>query len=409
MRTGYIITLISALALSWAAAAQVPQKELAGYACAHYDWNVLHYPGSHDGMDRFYDKLDQLLLFDGGGVNIWHVGGSHVQADFFSNRMRTNLLSIQDGLYGVRGDLFPYSLASTNYNKNYSCECYGSWTTASNLQSDNNTCEIGLAGRSAKTSDPSTSVSLALNTSDDAVRWQFTSLYVLGYGSSEDVYPYITESGRDYLGTKTDAGWIINLDSVHESVQVRFNIPSGGSFVLTGLIPDFQGPGIRYFSSGVNGAAVPSWLRCSRLQTELGAIHPDLAIFAIGVNDAAVPWGSFNKKKFKSEYRQVIEMLRNVNPDCAFLFVTNNDIFKYGTANKNSTLVQEAFYELAEEFDGCVWDMFDIMGNLGSIEQWRDTGLAASDLIHFTRTGYELMGDMLYNAILDDYMSVKIE
>ncbi len=408
MRAGHVISTLILLALTASAAAQVPQKELAEYSCVHYQWNTLHFPGSHDVMDKFYDKLDNLLLFGEGGVNIWHVGGSHVQADFFSNRLRTDLLSMQDGLCGVRGDLFPYSLAATNYNRNYNCDCSGSWTTVNNLQ-NGTSCGIGLVGRSAQTSDPNASITLTLNTTKDAVRWQFTQLNVLGYGSSEDVYPYVVENGRTYSGTRTESGWVIYLDSVHEGVQVRLHMPSGASFVLTGLIPDFEGPGIRYYSSGVNGASVPSWLKCSRLETEFGAICPDLAVFAIGVNDAAVQWGSFSKANFKDGYRQIIGMLRRTNPDCAMLFVTNNDIFKYGMANKNSILVQEAFYELAEEYDGCVWDMFDIMGNLGSIEQWRDTGLAASDLIHFSRTGYELMGDMLYNALLNDYMSVKIE
>jgi lysophospholipase L1-like esterase len=57
-------------------------------------------------------------------------------------------------------------------------------------------------------------------------------------------------------------------------------------------------------------------------------------------------------------------------------------------------------YELADETGGAVFDQFEIMGGLRSMEKWRTAHLAQNDRIHFTKAGYELMGKLLFNAII---------
>ena len=42
-------------------------------------------------------------------------------------------------------------------------------------------------------------------------------------------------------------------------------------------------------------------------------------------------------------------------------------------------------------------------GGLGSIKKWQDKGLAKSDKIHFTYKGYKLIGDLLFEAIINSY------
>jgi len=65
-------------------------------------------------------------------------------------------------------------------------------------------------------------------------------------------------------------------------------------------------------------------------------------------------------------------------------------------------------YDLATNYHGAVWDLFDIMGGLKSSTSWRSAGLMASDRIHFSREGYNLLGDLLFNAIMasfDQYLA----
>ena len=62
------------------------------------------------------------------------------------------------------------------------------------------------------------------------------------------------------------------------------------------------------------------------LERDLDLIRPDLIIFGIGINDAAER--SFEKHSFKKNYDELIKVIKRVNPDCALLFMTNNDSYK---------------------------------------------------------------------------------
>lgn len=103
-------------------------------------------------------------------------------------------------------------------------------------------------------------------------------------------------------------------------------------------------------------------------------------------------------------YDSIIQTVKEVNPDVAILLTTNNDsYYNRKTPNKRAILVKEAMYELAERHDAAVWDLFEIMGGLNSIFQWQKNGLAKKDKIHLTPAGYKLVGDLLFEAILNAY------
>ena len=59
---------------------------------------------------------------------------------------------------------------------------------------------------------------------------------------------------------------------------------------------------------------------------------------------------------------------------------------------------------MAEDYGAAVWDQFDVMGGLRSMQDWEKAGWAQKDKVHFTREGYRLMGDLLYNALIESYM-----
>ena len=106
---------------------------------------------------------------------------------------------------------------------------------------------------------------------------------------------------------------------------------------------------------------------------------------------------------------RLVEQVRSVNPSCAFVFITNNDSFRRKgkgrkarrTVNPNGALARDVFYRLAAATDGAVWDQFEIMGGLKSMDRWHKAKLAQRDHVHFTPAGYALLGDLLYNALVE--------
>jgi lysophospholipase L1-like esterase len=155
----------------------------------------------------------------------------------------------------------------------------------------------------------------------------------------------------------------------------------------------------------VNGASVPAWLRCNLLKDELSrTCPPDLVVFGIGINDANVPPTKFDSEAFKASYRTLMDELRQANPNVCFLFITNNDCWlRFGrqrrTLNRNTQKVEQAMMDLARECDGAVWNQFRIMGGFASSNRWVNARLMNRDHIHFLRAGYELLADLLYNAL----------
>ena len=54
--------------------------------------------------------------------------------------------------------------------------------------------------------------------------------------------------------------------------------------------------------------------------------------------------------------------------------------------------------ELAKQYQVPIWDMYGIMGELGSSKQWQLAGLMQGDKVHFTGTGYHLKGSLFFDA-----------
>ena len=179
-------------------------------------------------------------------------------------------------------------------------------------------------------------------------------------------------------------------------------------FTMTGVISESDYPGIVYTNVGINGARIAHYFEevCPLFEKELAFLKPDLVIFAIGINDANVE--KFDDKTFRNNYDILIERIRRVNPNVAFIFETNNDMYRKVRKRRYvqhpvGEQARKAFFQLAEKHKAGVWDKFSLMGGLGSMAKWEKASLAKKDKIHFNMAGYHLLGDMFYKALIDAY------
>ncbi|MBO6026781.1 MAG: hypothetical protein J6P73_05995 [Bacteroidales bacterium] len=388
--------------------AQSPVKrDIPDYSFVNLDRNALIYPGDSLAMERFFDKMDTLLFTGKGNVSIMHIGGSHVQAGVFSQAMRDNLLNLFPGITAGRGMVFPFMKTNTPFS--YSIYRTGEWDYCRNAVAFNT--RLGLAGASVTTSDPDASFSIVTREkrqTELSPTFDFNFVKIIGYGDNDSIKPVVHYNYDTIYGTfsEKEGSFTFLLPDYTDSLYVDFNqVP--GTFTVTGVYLDNGMPGITYHGIGINGAKVSSYLSCEDLERDLKLVHPDLVIFGIGINDAAAD--TFSKEKFKSDYTALIDIIHKVSPDCALLFVTNNDSYKKVSrrkyeVNKNGLLAEQAFLELGEQHNAAVWDFFDIMGGLKSMAKWEKDGFAQKDKVHFTSAGYTLIGDLLFNALMDRYI-----
>ncbi len=373
-------------------------RRLPRYPFIHAEKNVLQFPGGESEDFRlFLRKLDTLVLTGKGDVRVLHVGGSHVQAGTWTDRLRSNFLSLRYGMDGGRGLVFPFSAAGTNTPVSYSSSYTGNWEKSSCLKPD---CVLGLTGMAITANDTSARAVVDLLPRElhlHQPRYTFNRVDVLGYGSME---PVLLLQGKDTLRGVSGNG-LTHFDLPYYTDWVQLAFAGGpGRYTLKGLYLDKPNTGFTLVESGVNGAATASWLHCEDWEEDLKRVHPDLVLFSIGINDIQ---GDFDSARFKTNYRKLIAMVRRVNPHCAILFTGINDSYRRRSVNPYTPEAEAAFADLAREYKGVFWDMFGIMGGTGSMAAWQEAGLAQSDKIHFTTDGYRLLGDLLFEAIMDCY------
>ena len=369
------------------------------------------YPsGDSTAFDHFFSLLDDYI-FNGSDnrFTILHMGGSHIQAGVFTNKTRSNLLRLYPDLISARGMLFPFHIAGTNNPVSYKSSHTGKWTYCKNTQL-NAQYGMGILGMCGVPADTNSTASISMR-NNDSISFTFSTLYLLGYCDSGWVRPKII-----YLDTLTAYGqydtnisaYCFRLDTNIDAFTVAFESISDTvweNFYLRGFYADHHRGGLSYVDIGVNGASVPSYLRCEYLEKDLRLLKPDLCIFSIGINDASGT--DFDTAVFIQNYKQLITRIRSVAPDCQVLFTTNNDSYRKVKRsyinNPNGLLVEYAFRSLAAYYHTGMFDWFAYMGGLKSMAEWEKEGLAKKDKIHFTNAGYIIWGDVLYNVILQEY------
>lgn len=391
--------------------AQLFTRLIPDYPFAHFEKNQLLFPGDSLPMERFFQKMDSVVFLGEGNVSIMHIGGSHVQAGVFTQQFRDNLLSISTDLIGGQDFVFPFSAGKTNNPSHFMVNYTGEWSYCRNAVRRENDKRMGLAGAAVSTSDSCASISIITRErypSYNPPTYDFNKVTVIGFSDSLETVPYVSYKGNRIEGAHNEwqSSFVFNLPTYTDSICILFDtIPI--DFTITGILLENGMSGISIHGIGVNGASVPSYLRCDDFERDLTLIKPDLVIFSIGINDASEKW--FEKRLFKQNYEELIRIIYNVNPECALLFITNNDSFKKIKKNRyevntNGLVVEDAFMELGKKYNAAVWDQFEIMGGLKSMAEWEKADLAKKDKIHFTNDGYKLLGDLLYNALIERYI-----
>lgn len=373
-----------------------------------FDSNRLVFPKGNT-LSTFFRKLDKLFFEGEGNVNIMHIGGSHVQAGVFSHTIRMNLLSVYPTIVGNRGIVFPFSAAKTNNPFNYKTTYSGKWKAYRNVNREI-PFPLGLNGMLVVSQEEEASITISMrNTNGQA--FDFDRIRLLGYTDSNNVKPILhTAIGvNEGIYDSLSKSYVYDLPSYIDSFDVTFSKRDSvwEPFYLRGFILENQLPGISYHSVGVNGASVPSYLKCELFENDLSFIKPDLCIFAIGINDAS--GDTFDTVVFKQNYDALIQRILKVSPDCEFVFMSNNDSYKRHRRryynNTNGILAEQAFMQLAEKYHAGFWNLFRIMGGPESMKNWETNGYAQRDKVHFTTQGYKLLGDLFFNALIDAYLT----
>jgi lysophospholipase L1-like esterase len=366
--------------------------------------NHLAFYGNRKGMDALYEKLDRVLFEQDGKINVVHMGGSHVQGGTLSHTLRSQLGLLAPDLNVERGFFFPHRLANTNMPGNIYVKKIGTWEGCRNSIPRNN-CPWGFSGIDAITRDASAGFELQ-SFKEAGKAYGFTELRLFEHMSSNTMVP-VGSPVPDSIHVDTVAGvrsWF--FEQMIDSIAIAFDQigDKAPQYTLQGVQMVREESGLIYHALGVNGAATKSFLRSENFVEQGKYVGADLVIFGLGINDAYKPDSEWHPEEYKQRYDTLVTWFRTINPDCQFIFMTNNDsYYKRRTPNEHALDVQEVMQQLSKEHNSAYWDLFQVMGGLNSIAIWEEKGLAKSDKIHFTNAGYRLNATLLFWAIWEDY------
>lgn len=389
--------------------AQAQSDTLQSYSFIKYEENQLLNEDSKNAFHLLWEKWDSLLSTKNFQINIVHFGGSHIQADIYSHLIRTKLQSLNDSLPGARGWIFPFSAAGTNNPANYEVKYTGNWE---GHRSSVNSHEAiwGVNGITLTTQDSTATLKFSFKNSGVSGQFNKVKLFSNYVNNSYDIQVSNPEKLAGVSLSKQGEYLQFRFKEHLDSLELFFfktqedSQISAAPFAIYGLLFENDKPGWVYHAVGVNGSSFKSFERCVLFEKQLVYLNPDIAIISIGTNDSFDE--DFDSTVYMNRYENFIEKIKHVNPNCALLLTVPNDsYFKSKKHNANTAVIANVIQKLAKKYDAKIWNFYAIMGGEFSAKTWKENELMKKDLVHFTRSGYELKGQLLFDALMSDYFN----
>jgi len=353
--------------------------------------------GTDSLFDSFLEKLYQREQNRLERVTVLHIGDSHVQGDFFTGKIRKTLQSV----FGNAGrGMIPTYLDDPNYEgPDFSMTAEPRWNVATILGNDS--VPVGLCGMVAAVDTPSTV-------------WLYTATpfrkLTLYHGSESSFFDYNLSdpdsNHRDVLCDTMDGGFTKDTYVLSKpTAQLKFRFTGQDSlhpFLLHGINLETQTPGMIWHAIGVRGARYEDYLQSARFFAQISDLAPDLIVVSLGTNEAYDP--DFNNPDFKNRVDRLICQIKSRFPHTPVMLTTLPDFLRWRRhETRRSLQAATTIVEMAKLRSLSWWDLYRVMGGLGSMKDWYKAKLGARDRIHFTRRGYELQADLFVEALMEKY------
>lgn len=330
-----------------------------------------------------------------GQLRILHIGDSHIQAGFLTGEVRRLLANfLNDSTISV-GYAFPYNIAGTNSPVDYSFSVTGNWLFSKIIGSDKD-ISAGLSGMVMETSDSISSVSISTkNTKRGDKLFDELTIFL----NAEESEVEVVCAGGNIVNFSNDH-IKIKLDRAVSELSVNFKLSNQNPMTLkvSGLLLVNSQSKLIYSSAGLNGADVKSYLRAREFENQLILLDPHIVIVSLGTNDAYHPL--FDSAEFSNNLDILIGKIKSTLPSATVLITIPGDhLVSKISSNKKLLQVKDVIFDLANKKNCCVWDFHSIMGGEGSIRLWNGMGLTAPDYLHLNVKGYQLQGELLFEAL----------
>lgn len=375
-------------------------------------------------LNHFYASLYQLSQKPG-RVRIVHYGDSQIEGDRISGYLRERL---QRRFGGCGVGMVPFKLRE-NLRSTLSTESSENWKKFAFIDSKNDptTDKLGMLAsyykftperdsafvskaRYANATFSDTRVAYKRNGQVELLRFLFRNPHgelqtevafnnkilfseTIPQNPALTVFSYPLPEKRDY-----------------RSIKVR--LASSGSPELYGFAMDCQ-TGVALDNVPLRGSSGVAFTKMDKkmLAAQFRDMDVKLLIVEFGVN--VVPGQAESYRYYENLYYRQLRFLKGLVPDLDILVVGLSDMSRQRRGKyesyPNVPAIRNAQKRAAFRAGCAFWDLFEAMGGRNAMVSWVETDppLGSPDYIHLSGRGAKLVGEMLYNAIMNDYQEYK--
>ena len=338
-------------------------------------------------------------------ISILQIGDSHIQADWSASVVRQRLQS-EFGNAG-RGCIAALRLAGTNQPEDYRLSADTAALCSSRLLAKEWKAGMGVTGVAVTFASPEHRLKIAT----DAECGGFSSVTLLHQPGPGYATAIINDSllvGEPLTPSATRYRLDCTVDSL--SLRTSFDSPFSGAYLQR------NSPGVEYNAIGNNGACFSSYLKIPDFAELTRVFSPSLIILSMGTNEA---FGSDSDEQIYCSIDSLVQQLRQVHPTAKILLTTPMECQKKVTratrrrrrgryrkttafvTNRRVAEVHNVILRYGRDHKLPVWDLYVIAGGEGASAKWIADGLMnPRDHVHCLKSGYELRGALLSDALL---------
>lgn len=221
----------------------------------------------------------------------------------------------------------------------------------------------------------------------------------------------ITIDGKDPMtvstrGPVTKSAWRTYevVDGAHE-LEVRAD---GAGVRAFGVTMERSVPGVVLDAIGIQGCRIRFLDKSddAHFAEQLKWRDPALVVFQYGMNESE-DGERYPLDQYELTMRGVIAQVRAALPNASCLLVGPMDrADRRGDVYTSRPVIPKlvaAQRKVAAELGCGFFDTFAAMGGTGSMGTWVQRGLGGADLAHPSSAGAEVIGDWVYQALIESY------
>lgn len=399
--TAFCTTFLIAIQSSCAQPTSTPEAKIS-VDIAPYKWLMPQYNMiqfySRSAFEKFYSHWKNASTKR---VNILMLGDSHLQGDIYPGQFRKRIHK-QLGDSG-RGLMFAFSTAKTYSSVEYKTDHFGIWTPQRSIGISPK-LPMGVRGMTCRTEQDGSMLSFTFN---DDVPAHYTKLKIFCKRSNSSYDLFVEAGGKTKAVEVTEANDGLSYIEVQLSPikdrTIKLHVVKKNSyeteFEFYGMsLESSRNLGAIVHNAGVGAARYNSILYQSLFEQQLPDFDASLVIIDFGTNDYIA--SDEITPDIEKDVRKVIDVVKKGAPNASILLTTTQDLYWKGRNCQSGETFSDFIHKVAAEKDCAVFDWYWISGAQGTMKTWQEHKLAQNDLIHLSHSGYELKGNLLYDAIV---------